>query len=325
MRTNLARTSPDASVPHLQLVATADIRHAPRMSTRRARRWSPGVVLAAVSVAALIVTVVLVPLGGWEYYRTPLGVRGYLPQHALLRPSGPIGRTLGVAGVTLMLLMQLYTVRKRLGPDSRLGPITRWLDFHIFCGVLGPVLITLHTSLKFNGAVSVAYWSLILVMLSGFVGRYLYTRIPKSLRGQELTHAELTGQAEELRRELLDSTLPMDLLLRIEAFEARAIPTAEAATSWRGLLFGELALRWQVRVLRRDLGTAGVARRLLHQAADLAVARVLLLRRIAYLRRTKRLFDLWHVFHRPLALVMAGIVVLHVAAAFYFGYALGGR
>jgi hypothetical protein len=290
-----------------------------------ARRWTPGIVLAAAAAAALVVTVVLVPLGGWEYYRAPLSIRGYLPQHAPLRPSGPVGRALGVAGVTLMIVMQLYTLRKKLGPNSRLGTITRWLDFHIFCGVVGPVLITLHTSFKFNGGVSVAYWSLILVMLSGFVGRYLYTRIPKSLRGRELTHAELTDQADELRRELLDSTLPVDLLLRIEAFEARAIPAAEAGTSWLGLIFGELALRWQVRALRRDLGAAGVARHILHQAADLAVARALLLRRIAYLRRTKRVFDLWHVFHRPLAVVMAVIVVLHIATAMYYGYAFGGR
>ena len=39
---------------------------------------------------------------------------------------------------------------------------------HLFCGVVGPVLVTFHTSFKFNGLVSVAYWSMVIVMLSGF-------------------------------------------------------------------------------------------------------------------------------------------------------------
>ena len=62
-----------------------------------------------------------------------------------------------------------------------------WLEVHIFCGIVGPVLVTFHTSFKFNGIVSVAYWSMVAVVLSGFVGRYLYVRIPRSLRGIELT------------------------------------------------------------------------------------------------------------------------------------------
>ena len=49
----------------------------------------------------------------------------------------------------------------------------------------------------------------------------------------------------------------------------------------------------------------------------------MLLRRLAYLKKTKRLFEFWHVFHQPLAYVLLLIVIVHVTTAVYFGYAFG--
>ena len=46
----------------------------------------------------------------------------------------------------------------------------------------------------------------------------------------------------------------------------------------------------------------------------------MLLRRIAYLERTKRLFELWHVFHLPLVYLQMVIVVAHVGVTVYLGY-----
>ncbi|MFI5091076.1 MAG: hypothetical protein ACHQHM_04310 [Thermoanaerobaculales bacterium] len=283
------------------------------------------VVVLAAAAAIAIVIVVLVPLGGWSYYATPVAVRGLSHLHPLLRPSGVLGLPLGIAGTCLMIVMQLYSLRKRTGLLGRLGSVPHWLEFHIFCGVLGPVLITLHTSLKFNGIVSVAYWSMVLVTLSGFVGRYLYVRIPKTLRGQELTHAEIRARAEELKARLLESALPTNLLTRVDAFEAAVIPAAEAATTWLGLLWGESGLRRRLARLRKEFRRAGVEHELLVQAVALIAERATLLRRIAYLKKTKKLFDMWHVFHRPLAAVMFVIVALHIATALYFGYAFGSR
>jgi uncharacterized membrane protein SirB2 len=140
--------------------------------------------LSLALIASVVVTVfVLFGLGGWQYYWSPQDVRAYTDLHPLLRPSGLVGNLLGVAGVSLMVVMHVYTLRKKARWMSRLGSPTIWLEFHIFCGVLGPVLITLHTSFKFNGLISVAYWSMVIVVLSGFVGRYLYVRIPRSIRG----------------------------------------------------------------------------------------------------------------------------------------------
>lgn len=310
---------------NLRIVSPVSVRIAASATPApTARKPLLGHVLILAALTSLAIGfVVLVPLGGWHYYRVPLESRGYQPQHSLLRPSGQVGRALGIAGTLCMVVMHLYSLRKRTRVLGALGRVPAWLEFHIFCGILGPLLITLHTSFKFNGIVAVAYWSMVMVTLSGFVGRYLYVRIPKSLRGQELTHAEVAERAAELKTRLLNSTLPVVFLRRVEAFEAVVIPAAESATTWTGLALGEVTLRLRLRALRGELRHAGVSRRILREAVETIAERAVLLRRIAYLKKTKRLFDLWHVFHQPLAVIVLLIVTLHIATALYFGYAFG--
>jgi len=157
------------------------------------RELSLVLVLAGVFCAAAI-GVVLMSFGGWEYYRTPLATRGYMPAHKFLRPSGIIGLPLGIAGAIAMLSTLPYAARKRWRPLARLGSTPKWLEVHIFFGIVGPVLVTLHTAFKFNGVVAVGYWLMMIVWSSGFVGRYLYVRIPKTIRGVE------TADVERIRR-----------------------------------------------------------------------------------------------------------------------------
>ncbi len=299
-----------------------------RVQGAKPTAWFPmralsGSLLLATLAIVVVAGVILLALDGTGYYSTPLRVRGYSRSHALLRPSGSLGHVLGVAGVVLMLSMQLYTVRKRHPKSALPGSLPFWLEFHIFCGLLGPALITFHTSFKFNGVVSVAYWSMVVVVASGFIGRYLYVRIPKTIRGTELTLAELGERSRDLREEVVSYELPEPLLRHIEAFEASELPSWAQAPTWRGLLFGELALRLHFAGLRRSLRRSEVNPDVLHSALAIVRERAVLLRRIAYLKKTRKLFDLWHVLHKPLAYLMLVIVAVHTATAIFFGYAYG--
>ncbi len=179
-------------------------------------------VVAGVVCLAAILTVLLV-FGGWEYYRAPLGTRGYLPAHPVLRPSGWVGLPLGIAGAAAMLSTLPYAARKRWTPLKKVGTVPGWLEAHIFFGIVGPVLVTLHTSFKFNGLISVGYWLMMAVWASGFVGRYLYVRIPKSIRGAELTRAEIDAQLVDVRTRLSTLPLPEAARAEIEAFEATLV------------------------------------------------------------------------------------------------------
>ena len=246
----------------------------------------------ALATAVVLAAVILLGLGGWRYYTTPLDVRAYTDLYPVLRPSGTVGRWLGVVGLALMLIMHIYTVRKKIRWLTWMGPVTFWLEFHIFCGLLGPVLITFHTSFKFNGVVSVAYWSMVIVMSSGFIGRYLFVRIPRSIRGEEMSRKETVEKADLIKKRLAESNLQSEALTRIENFEQRHLPRSDGEATWRGLLFGELGFTLRLaslrRQLRRSVGVAGLA----DEATALISEHAILLRRIAYLRKTKRLFDL---------------------------------
>jgi len=281
-----------------------------------------GNVLTLATVFCLAVgAVVLFGFGGWEYYRAPLATRGYLPEHQLLRPSGPVGLTLGIAGVVAMLMTLPYYVRKRVKALARLGTMKQWLEVHIFFGIVGPVLITLHTSFKFNGLISVGYWLMMTVWSSGFVGRYLYVRIPKSIRGVELSVAQVEESLREVQQQIESDRLPSQVQRELDAFEMAVSPRQGKAPGAIDLFFGELRVRTRLMLLRRHLRAAGADLQAIATVVDRASERATLARRLAHLQRTRHLFELWHVFHRPLVYGLFVIVALHVGIALFFGYA----
>ncbi len=77
-----------------------------------------------------------------------------------------------------------YSLRKR-SRAARWGRMADWLQLHIFTGIVGPFMVLLHTSWKFNGLAGVTLLLTSLIVLSGFVGRYIYTRIPRTADGIE--------------------------------------------------------------------------------------------------------------------------------------------
>lgn len=290
-----------------------------RSALNRLRSLATSGVAWGFLVSALLAAWILLSLNGRSYYSTTLGVRAYSPEHRLLRPSGPAGQSFGLAGALLMVVPFAYMARKRMKRHGG-GSLGAWLEVHLFCGIVGPVLVTFHTTFKFNGIISAAYWSMVLVMLSGFVGRYLYVRIPRSIRGTELTRTELEGQAIELKEQLADFVPAGGMLQRIEAFERRIVPPTAEELSMFDLLFGELVLGRRLRAFDAELQRAGVGDDVRGEVTRLAFDRALLLRRSVYIQRTKKLFDLWHVFHLPLVYLLLAITAAHVALALYMGY-----
>ena len=98
------------------------------------------------------------------------------------------GHLIGIIGFLLMLMTEtLYSFRKR-SRKGRWGSMQSWLQFHIFTGLVGPYMVLLHTSWKFNGLAGATTLLTIIIVISGFVGRYIYTRVPRSLDGVEITN-----------------------------------------------------------------------------------------------------------------------------------------
>jgi len=131
------------------------------------------------------------------------------------------GHGMGVIGFILMLMTEtLYSLRKR-SRSVRWGRMSNWLQFHIFTGLVGPYLVLLHTSWKFNGLAGVTTLFTIVIVISGFIGRYIYTRIPRSLDGLEI-EGTLSQEALKQARRLMalwhTVHIPIGMALFVSAF-----------------------------------------------------------------------------------------------------------
>src|SRR6202166_4796012 len=153
----------------------------------------------------LALAVVLVIAGyGLNYYMLSAAQRPFSPKHQILRPSGTIGIKLGMLGVLLFFLIYLYPLRKRWGWLGRMGNSRHWLDFHVVLGATAPIIIAFHSSFKFGNIAGMAFYSMLMVTLSGFVGRYLYAQIPRSRSAAELTKKEMEENEEKLEKDLAE-------------------------------------------------------------------------------------------------------------------------
>jgi hypothetical protein len=262
---------------------------------------------------------------GLPYYRLPLPERLRSPAHAALRPNGELGLLYAYVGTALILLLFLYSIRKRVRALAKLGRLERWLNVHIFMGIAGPLMITLHSSFKVTGAIAIGYWAMIGVMLSGFVGYYLLRQVGGALSDTERDSGDLTGRLEALDRELVERyrLTPADLAsLRRESGADRA----EHMGPISSLLFfiGRDFRRFfdalgvlPRRPMERRLGRSEA--RSLHAMIG---ARVLLERRRAFLRSAAALFHYWHAIHRPFTIVLFITLGIHIGVAIWLGYAL---
>src|SRR6187399_1704249 len=156
-----------------------------------------------VFIAIGFITMVLLIFWGYSYYNTSFEQRPFHPEHALLKPSGPMGHGLGILGTLLILIgVFSYIGRKKNKFLPRVGALKYWLEFHIFLCSVGPLLILFHTAFKFGGIVSISFWSMVAVVLSGVIGRFIYIQIPRTIQGRELSLVEIKEMKDAMNQAL---------------------------------------------------------------------------------------------------------------------------
>lgn len=258
---------------------------------------------------------------GTSYYATPLEERFYHPDHKLWKPSGPLGHGLGIVG-TLFILIGVfsYMARKRIKRFSRIGVLKYWLEFHIFLCVLGPIMVLFHTAFKFGGIVSVSFWSMVIVVLSGVIGRFIYIQIPRTIQGRELSLSEITDLKEDLGR-VLSERYGLDEEKVQKVMQAATKPRSEM----RELSFGKWLSGWRddrqrVNRIKKSLRSSDLASKEKKDVVKLAKKEIGLNNRISRLVLMQKLFRYWHVAHLPFAIVMLIIMIIHVAVTLAFGY-----
>ncbi|MFQ6678057.1 MAG: hypothetical protein ACE5D0_07010 [Fidelibacterota bacterium] len=276
-----------------------------------------------------ITTFLLVIISAWiiinigPYYLSPLAERPHIKLiHKLWKPGGTFGHGLGIVGGGMMLLMFIYSIRKRVKFFRKWGKLPTWLNYHIFLGIAGPILVTFHTAIKFGGLVSISYWSMVAVALSGFIGRYIYIKIPHRVSGKEITREDfkekLQIRTDQFKKEfdISDSTVE----------RIRELSGADKIKK-RGLLgiftifFMDISFGFKWQKIKTEISkSSSISRKEMKQFKHSLKQIVKMDRQIAFWHAAQSLFHYWHVIHKPFAYTMIVIMFVHITVAVSLGY-----
>jgi hypothetical protein len=247
-----------------------------------------------------------------------------------ITPQRGAGYWLGIVGGSMMLLLLIYSARKRAPWLAWLGGIPAWLEFHMVLGVIGPILVLFHSNFSFGATNSnVALICMLLVAGSGVVGRYIYTRLHAQLDGHEDTLEQLKAVGERLRTQTTSISFLPGLLDAIDRVEKRLIEPpkgfgrrffyfisgAPRLAMARWLVRREIKRAVAIKVTTRETALiAHHAQRIAAVARNYADRRLEAGRRMAEYQVYARLFSLWHVLHIPLFFMLLIAGIAHVVA-----------
>ncbi len=267
--------------------------------------------------------------GGWDQNRDLLTAAIlvviltalYIPLTFLFdaRASSILGHGIGIVGFLLMLATEtLYSLRKHSRRMARWGSMRTWLSMHIIMGITGPYMVFMHTGWQFAGLAGLTMLLTAVVVLSGFVGRYIYTAVPRTPAGAMV-------EESQLKAAVIQAELELDTWLRSRSPHLRTLATKLAGSSsgkqgeLAAVLGRALSDRRQQQRWRRELARLDPSSQ--SQVATLGrmiQRRQTLKRQMASLRATRRLMALWHTLHVPLGLALFVSALLHIIGALYY-------
>lgn len=244
---------------------------------------------------------------------------GWEVAHGKYYSSGTgVGYSLGLVGGLLMLILLLYSLRKRAKFMQHLGALKHWFRIHMILGVLGPTLVLFHTTFRVGSLnAAVALYCMLLVAGSGLIGRFIYRGIHKGLYGNR-------SSLEEARIELMGSTgivkshlhfFPL-VAERIDEFEHKALEAKRGflAGLWHFFSF-DVRRIWLVWRCKYEIHRVS---HLLHmtdaaeEAVELIHLYLLQVQTVAQFKKLEQIFSAWHVLHIPLVYMMVVTAIFHV-------------
>lgn len=225
------------------------------------------------------------------------------------------GHTLGIVGFVLMLMTEtLYSLRKR-ARTARWGRMATWLEIHIFMGLVGPFLVLLHTSWKFNGLAGVVTLLMVIVVVSGFIGRYIYTAVPRTADGAEVAAAALAQEINRVQGKI-------EAWLETQPVEIQNLADRLTLTESYGKafifqrVFHDAADRWRWWVLSQRMEPR--MRQQVSRLRSLFAERQTLRGQLASLAMARRLLGVWHTVHIPIGMALFTAAFVHIGAAIYY-------
>jgi hypothetical protein len=258
----------------------------------------------------------------WSYYGLESGLRGGSALHAWLRPAGPVGLAFGLAACALFACNLAYLLRRsprwgRLLP----GSLKLWMSSHVLTGLFALLCVLVHAGFSAKNTVGGhALLALAIVVVTGSIGRYLYSFVPRAANGREV-------DLDDLRTRL--ATLSGEWDRDGRGFGAQVRDRVDgliAASRWRAgllarvaaLVIGHFRLRLSLRRLRAEGRRRRVPQREIDRMLRLARRAYRLTLVVTHYEEVRAVLSSWRYFHRWLALLMVLLAAVHIATAVRF-------
>lgn len=229
-----------------------------------------------------------------------------------------LGYALGIIGVSAMVLLLTYPIAKHSRSLQAWIPLKHWFRVHMMLGLLGPLAILYHCNFQWGSLnSSIALACMLLVVLSGLIGRYLYGKVHMGIYGQKAQIDSLLALATKHRNSLTIRFSPYpEIQSLIEQAYAKLLP---ADPKNIGMVFAFQANtkgKHQHRRIKKFISKQDDEnlRKTWHQAQQVLDEYLDTLRRLAQLRTFDRLLSLWHILHLPFFAMMLFTAVIHIWA-----------
>lgn len=216
----------------------------------------------------------------------------------------------GWLGFGIMCTTNPYILRKRLSFMKNWGKLSGWLEFHIFCGILGPILIIFHSNFKVQGLVSISFWSMIICSSSGIIGRYFYIQTLKKKEDLKKSALALKEKFISLHSAKLTPEKMEEILNYSMVFAGAKIAATNPFSIFFASLKADIVMMFNDPA--KEFGLTPASGRLLKSYG-------LENRRINFLDPFNKLLGYWHSFHLPFAFFMYIVAIIHIIAALMFG------
>ncbi len=246
-----------------------------------------------------------------DYYGLPMAERPMHEKHEFLRPGQGIGLALGIFAAGLIVVNLLYLARRSDLRGVRFGSLKGWMTSHVATGILALLCATLHGAMMPGHTVGGrAFWALVVLGITGAIGRYFYAYVPRAANGRELELTEIRARLAELSA-------------NVEHYVARNATDRQ----WSGSFFGRVAalfgfqrdLRRTIGRIRRDARREELSREELQETIYLAKRAYRTALMAAHFEDVRGLLQSWRWLHRWIALLMVVLVAIHVWSALAYG------
>jgi Fe-S-cluster-containing hydrogenase component 2 len=230
------------------------------------------------------------------------------------RAGEPLAIWCGVIGTALMIIAAIYPIFRRIKLFRWMASNTMWFDFHLMAGTVGPMFVILHSALRLDTWVSAAFWSMAIVVISGFLGRYLYTQVPALSSGVELEELDHERAFQKVRPRLTVPMAEIDRELAIHRARAQEVATSPGVTRalwW--LIFQDIGRIPATLARRGRLKQLGVTdRRTRKDLARRAARMIVIARRQVVAPKAQLLLHSWKKVHVPFTVILTGFSAVHI-------------